>query len=94
MCVWGGGGGGRRALCSLAIHNKTKNQIKMCVRPCIVKLAYSINKFENSGHLFQGLEHKYTPLVFVIVSIRRRKTKPLERFELSTPGLQDQCSNH
>ena len=22
------------------------------------------------------------------------KTKPLERFELSTPGLQDQCSSH
>ena len=25
---------------------------------------------------------------------KKKEKEPLERFELSTPGLQDQCSNH
>ena len=47
-------------------------------------------------------ENGKAPLVRLKVSYReisvkgetKKKSKPLERFELSTPGLQDQCSNH
>ena len=88
-----------RTLCVLGTRDNhyttetyTKSSPSGGLEPTTLRLkVWCSTNWANRATLFRQRSRRHT---FAFNRYSDQEKKPLERFELETPGLQDQCSNH